>query len=104
MRCTTITKAKNRGLSNSDVCLITGHKNALSIDNYDRPSDERIQMLNSAISLDSSIKQNSSTTISPEQSYNVSVMKESITVGVSPKKKMCIEANGKTNVVSITFT
>ena len=104
VRCTTVSKAKDKGLSNSDVCLITGHKDPRSIDNYDRPSDERIQLLNSAISLDSSFGQNSSTSKSTENpSCGVSIMKESITIGVSPEKKMCIEANGNTNIVNITF-
>lgn len=106
VRCTTVSKAKDKGLSNSDVCLITGHKDARSIDNYDRPSDERIQLLNSAISLDSSFEQNSSTSIYSERptcSNSMTIMKESITVSAPPEKKMCIEANGSTNIVSITF-
>ena len=105
VRCTTVSIAKDKGLSNSDVCLITGHKDARSIDNYDRPSDERIQMLNSAISLNSSVEQSSSTSMRTVKSCcGVSIMKESIAVEVSPEKKMCIEANGNTNIVSITFT
>lgn len=59
--CTTETKTKHDGLKNSDVWITAGHKDAASIDNYDRPSDERFQLLNSAISLDSRFEQNSST-------------------------------------------
>lgn len=88
--CTTVTKAKHEGLKKSDVWLITCHKDARSINNYDRPSDERIQLLNSAISLDLKFEQNSS--LGTEKSCSrISATKEAITIGDSPEKKMGLE-------------
>ena len=51
IRCTTVSKAKSKGLSNSDVCTITGHKNEGSIPKYDRPSDQRKRALCAALDL-----------------------------------------------------
>lgn len=98
IRCTTITKAKENGLTNSEVCIITGHKDQRSIDRYDRPSDERKQLLSSAISL-------------PQSESNVhnmcltaaSIPSSPITINAPTEKKMRIDADGNSNIVTITF-
>ena len=51
IRCTTITTGKEKGLSNEDIALITGHKDVASIDRYDRPSDSRKHRLLSTLAL-----------------------------------------------------
>lgn len=50
IRCTTITIGKEKGLTNQEIALLTGHKDAASIDGYDRPSDSRKRRIASVLS------------------------------------------------------
>lgn len=110
IRCTAITNAKEKGLTNSDICLITGHKDERTINRYDRPNDSRKQSLCSALSI-----QSTSDMQLCEKGSNVSILERSmtasevglqersLTVSAVPEKKMRIEADGNRNIVTITF-
>ena len=93
VRCTTVTRAKENGLNNSDVCLITGHKDQRSIDRYDRPSDSRKRQLSSALTIE---KSTSSATASVE-------VHEKLTIAASAEKKMKITADGNSNTITFEF-
>ena len=62
VRCTTITAAKEKGLSNSDISMITGHKNTNTVNRYDRPSDSRKYRIANTISLTDSSTHGSTVT------------------------------------------
>ena len=61
------------GLSNQEIAQITGHKDAASVDRYDRPSDSRKHRLTSALSLPSCSADQKEQTI--EQKRNVTISK-----------------------------
>ena len=103
IRCTTITKAKENGLTNSEVCIITGHKDQRSIDRYDRPSDQRKQMLSSAIALSQAVNSDQNLCITTATS-NEPIQTGPITINAPSEKKMRIDADGNSNTVTITFS
>ena len=73
IRCTAITICQENGLSNQEIALITGHKDAASVDRYDRPSDSRKHRLTSALSLPGYSADQQEQTI--EQKRNVTISK-----------------------------
>lgn len=89
IRCTTVTRAKENGLNNSDVCLITGHKDQRSIDRYDRPTDSRKRQLSSALTI--------------EKATTSMELQEKLTISTSVEKKMKITADGNSNTITFEF-
>lgn len=96
VRCSMITNAKESGLTNDEVCLITGHKDQRTIDKYVRPSDTRKRKLSTCISLQKR-DSNDETTIMVEKEDN-----EIIFQG-SKSKKMKIDVDGESNKIIFTF-
>ena len=108
IRCTTITRAKDKGLSNADVCLITGHKNEATVSKYDHPSDERRKMICGTLSIEpTGLNQERSpatrTSMSPLTSDIVTSNEQSYAFQMHVTKRMRIDADGESNRVTITF-
>lgn len=98
VRCTTVSRAKESGMSNSDVCLITGHKDQRSVDRYDRPSDSRRRAITSVLNLNSLHQQSASTSSMLDQSTT------NLTIQAIPEKKMKITVDGNKNTIEFDFS
>lgn len=95
VRCTTISRAKERGMSNSDICRITGHKDQRSVDRYDRPSDARRREMTSVLSINSQI---STSSVILNQS------EKNLIIQAAPEKKMKITVDGNKNIIEFDFS
>ena len=96
IRCTTISHAKERGMSSSDICHITGHQDERSVDRYDRPSDARRRELTSVLSI------NSQTSNMMNQSAEFK--STNLTIQAVPEKKMKISVDGNKNIIHFDFS
>ena len=96
VRCTMITNAKESGLTNDEVCLITGHKDQRTIDKYVRPSENHRRKLSSCVSLQKKAS-------NAEISIMVDKKEDEIVFQSSRSKSMKIEVDGETNRITFAF-
>ena len=111
LRVTVVSTLRDSGLQSNDIAAVTGHKNVQSVERYVRrkkDGEKRLysQMLNTSLLSVEEMESSSTTTTT-----STTVIKEKIRLDASrechissdPNKKMKIEANMETNVVTITF-
>ena len=111
LRVTVVSTLRDSGLQSNDIAAVTGHKNVQSVERYVRrkkDGEKRLysQMLNTSLLCVEEMESSSTTTTT-----STTLIKEKIRLDASrechissdPNKKMKIEANMETNVVTITF-
>lgn len=96
VRCTTVSRAKEMGMSSSDICRITGHKDQRSVDRYDRPSDARRRQLTSVLNISETRTCNSTVTLNQTTS--------NIMIQGTPEKKMKITVDANKNILQFDFS
>lgn len=114
LRVTVVSTLRDNGLQSNDIAAVTGHKNVQSVERYVRRKKDGekrsySQMLNTSLLSVKEMECKATSTTTTRTS--TTVVNEEIRLHASrgchisadPNKKMKIEANMETNVVTITF-